>query len=83
MKIVLATAVFVLLHAPNNDLVAINPDQIVSMRKAAPDKAEDKKLYHESVKCLLNLADGKFFGAVEQCSTVNDLIKALEEGEKK
>ena len=68
----------VLVHSPNGDVIEINPDQIVSLRAAAPGKEEVDRLYHKSVKCLIVTADGKSIPAVESCMD----IKALIEGTK-
>ena len=68
----------VLVHSPNGDLIEINPDQIISLRAAAPGKEEADRLYHKSVKCLINMADGKAVPAVENC----EAIKAQIQGAK-
>jgi hypothetical protein len=68
----------VLVHTPNGDVVEINPDQIVTMRTAAQERKEEERMFHKSVKCLINLADGKFVAVVESCVE----IKALIEGAK-
>jgi hypothetical protein len=68
----------ILVHTPNGDLVELNPDQIVSLRTAAPERKEEGRLFHQSVKCLINLADGKFVAVVEDCNTIRALIEGTK-----
>ena len=75
--------IFILLHAPNDDRIVISLDHIVSLQDPLSDKVEAKRLYPISVKCLINMDDGKFFGSVEKCNEVHDMIKALTQGEKR
>ena len=71
----IATIQLVLVHSPNGDVIEINPDQIVSLRAAAPGKEEADRLYHKSVKCLIITADGKSIPAVENCLEIKSLIE--------
>ena len=71
----IATIQLVLVHSPNGDVIEINPDQIVSLRAAAPGKEEVERLYHRSVKCLIVTADGKSIPAVENCVEIKALIE--------
>ena len=71
----IATIQLVLVHSPNGDVIEINPDQIVSLRAAAPGKEEADRLYHKSVKCLIITADGKSIPAVENCVEIKSLIE--------
>jgi hypothetical protein len=59
-------------------VIEINPDQIVSLRAAAPERKDEAKLFHQSVKCLINLADGKFVAVVEDCNTIRNLIEGAK-----
>ena len=68
----------VLVHSPNGDVIEINPDQIVSLRAAAPGKEEADRLYHKSVKCLIITADGKSIPAIEDCNTIKVLIEGAK-----
>jgi hypothetical protein len=68
----------VLVHSPNGDLIEINPDQIVSLRAAAPGKEEVDRLYHKSVKCLIITADGKSIPAVESCEVIKVQIQGAK-----
>ena len=71
----IATIQLVLVHSPNGDIIEINPDQIVSLRAAAPGKLEEDRLYHKSVKCLIVTSDGKSIPAVENCVEIKSLIE--------
>jgi len=71
----IATIQLVLVHSPNGDVIEINPDQIVSLRAAAPGKLEEDRLYHKSVKCLIVTADGKSIPAVENCAEIKAFIE--------
>ena len=74
----IATIQLVLVHSPNGDVIEINPDQIVSLRAAAPGKLEEDRLYHKSVKCLIITADGKSIPAIEDCNTIKVLIEGAK-----
>ena len=72
-------AILIQVHSPNGDIIDVNPDQIVSLRAAAPGKMEHDRIYHKSVECLITLADGKSVPAVESCPEIK---KAWIEGKK-
>ena len=55
------------LHTLDGKPVQINPIMVVSIR--AP-QAQDKRIMHESVRCIVNFVDGKFITVIEPCSVV-------------
>jgi hypothetical protein len=67
--------VLIRLHNPHGATIDINPDQIVSLRSAAPEKHADDRLLHSSIQCMLTLADGKFIGVVEDCEAIKAQIE--------
>jgi hypothetical protein len=69
-----AATVLVIVHRPGGAEVVLNPNEVTSMYAASPEnKAE---LFNDGVKCVINMTDGKFIGAVETChDIVNQAIK--------
>jgi hypothetical protein len=57
------------LHTLDGKAVQINPMMVVSMR--AP-QAQDKRIMHENVRCIVNFVDGKFITVIEPCSVVRE-----------
>jgi hypothetical protein len=68
--------VLITLHAPNGDIISINPGSITSMRDRAPVNESDERLMVKGVECMINLADGKYVSVKEHCDEVRELIKA-------
>jgi hypothetical protein len=75
-------AVLIRLHNPHGATIDINPDQIVSLRAAAPVQTEEGRLLHRSIQCMISLADGKFVGVVEDCGTVKRMIETTMENKQ-
>jgi hypothetical protein len=55
------------LHTLDGRAIQINPMMVISMR--AP-QAQDKRIMHENVKCIVNFVDGKFITVIETCAVV-------------
>jgi hypothetical protein len=73
-----AAAILIHLHNPHGATIDINPDQIVSLRSAAPEKHVDDRLLHGSIKCMISLADGKFVGVVEDCGKIKEMVEKAQ-----
>lgn len=69
MKWLVVLSSFIQLHGPGNQLLEINPDEIVSLRM--PQSTEH---FAPGVRCIVNTADGKFSTVQEDCDTVKHLI---------
>jgi hypothetical protein len=63
----LAAALLVIFHTPDGHEVAVNPKLVTNIIAA---KGEPNKLFASGVKCLINLADGKFITVAESCERV-------------
>jgi hypothetical protein len=55
------------LHTLDGNAVQINPMMVVSLREP---QAQDKRVMHENVRCIVNFVDGKFITVVETCTVV-------------
>jgi uncharacterized protein YlzI (FlbEa/FlbD family) len=63
-----------LLHSPDGQLIELNPHEISSIMEPRVDQHT-----HGSVKCVITMTNGKFFGVAEDCKTVTEKFeKALE-----
>lgn len=59
------------LTGPDDQLIEINPDEVVSIRE--PRNSDQH--FHERVQCLIFTSDGKFTGVVEDCETVHTRLQ--------
>lgn len=59
------------LHGPDNRVIEINPNEVVSLREPRGDKEHH---YHPSTKCVIFTADGKFNAVVETCEAVEGML---------
>jgi hypothetical protein len=55
------------LHTLDGKAVQINPMMVVSLREP---QAQEKRVMHERVRCIVNFVDGKFITVVETCAVV-------------
>jgi hypothetical protein len=62
----------ILLHGPGAQAIELNVDQITSIAEPREGK------FHEGVKCLLHMVNGKFIGVVEEC---REVVRKIEESE--
>jgi hypothetical protein len=72
-----ARVIFVAVHlvefyGPDNQLVEVNPDTVVSIRTPRGKEAEH---FHESVGCLIFTSDAKFTAVREDCKTVEQRLQ--------
>lgn len=69
-----AVTVLLILHGPAGNQILVNP-QLVTSLTAAPNKDKSDKLFHEDVRCMLSLVDGKFVTVTETCDEVRELME--------
>ena len=72
--LLLVAVQFVVFHTVDGHEIAINPAQVTSMYAAKDD--QDNKLFVNSVRCVIGLADGKWQTVAENCDEVK---RRLEE----
>ncbi|MBR0747395.1 hypothetical protein JQ582_26010 [Bradyrhizobium japonicum] len=65
--------VLILLHGPDGNQIAINPETVTTVRTARADDRPDKQST-KGIACIITLTDGKFAGVVEDCATVRELL---------
>jgi hypothetical protein len=73
MKFVVAA--LVIFHTPDGHEVAVNPYHVTNIIAA---KDEKNKLFVDGVKCLINLADGRFITVAESCDKVKTKLEAAK-----
>ncbi|MCA1452147.1 hypothetical protein I6F35_02820 [Bradyrhizobium sp. BRP22] len=76
MDIALIVLRLVLLHGPDGHEIALNPEQITTMRAALPG-SQNKHLTQDA-RCMISTSDGKFVSVVESCDQVRKLIEDAE-----
>ncbi|WP_028164109.1 hypothetical protein [Bradyrhizobium elkanii] len=69
----------VLLHGPDGHEIALNPEQITTMRAALPS-GQNKYLTGDA-RCMISTSDGKFVSVVETCDQVRQLIEDAEKSQ--
>jgi hypothetical protein len=67
----------ILLHGPNNQVIHLNPDDIVTLRVPRGDEGH----LQEGVKCIVTTIDGKFSAVKESCQTVHEMAAMKRNGE--
>jgi len=67
--VVLVASPFIIVHGPDDHVIAINAQEISSIRQREPIDSFDP-----DVKCILVMTNGKWHGVVETCLQVMQLI---------
>jgi hypothetical protein len=62
-----------LLHGPTGREIRVNPRSVTSLHSSVP--GQPNKTLTDGVKCLVNLADGKFVSVAETCEMVSEMIE--------
>jgi len=65
----------ILLHGPNGQEIAINPQEITSLRE--PTEASGDHVA-KGVKCLVTMTNGKVNGVVEDCGMVKVMTEEAQ-----
>jgi len=66
----------IVLHGADHQPIAINEDEISSLR--APAEAEHGGEYAPGIRCVVVMTNGKFIGVTETCSEI--FRKTKEQG---
>lgn len=70
-QVIIALAVFILVHGPSGQTFFVNPRQITSLREPV---GSDRKHFPPGTKCVISETDGKFVPVKERCAEVRSLI---------
>lgn len=60
----LVVLTLVMLHAPGGLSVAVNPEQVISLRQ------RNLNSQNPHIRCTISLTDGTTLGVIEDCATV-------------
>jgi len=60
----------ILVHAPDGQMIEVNPHEISSIR----EPRESEGHFQKNVNCVLWMTNGKFIGVVEECDAILDMI---------
>lgn len=72
MYVVGVAVALVALTLADGRAVFVNPAEIVSVR----ERHHDEKILPRNIKCVLNTADGKFIGVIEDCDSVRQKLES-------
>jgi hypothetical protein len=64
----------IFVHGPDNQAIELNIAEISSIRE--PRKSEGH--FHQDVKCLVIMTNGKFIGVIEPCPAVLEKIREVQ-----
>ena len=64
----------IVLHTVDGREIVLNPAQVTSMREAHEANDPDRA-FTKDVRCMVNLADGKFVTVIEECDEVRRLME--------
>ena len=70
-----AAVVLLLLHAADGHEIRVNPEHVTHLHAARPGAPAKDKIFSDNVKCLVNLADGKFVTVIEPCEVVQKMLE--------
>jgi hypothetical protein len=76
LGVVLATAVFLILHNVDGEEVAVNAEYVVTLLHGK----DNRELASGGVNCIIGLSNGKRVGVIEHCSTVRQSLQQNERG---
>ena len=68
----LIAASLIVLHAPDGQVIYLNPDQVTNLRKP---RGVNEGHFIRGTNCLVFTTDGKYFSTVEHCIEVEKLLK--------
>jgi hypothetical protein len=69
----LLSLVLLELHGAQNQVIILNPHEIISMRPPTKDEH-----FAPGTRCIINTSDGKFTLVKEDCSTVEALLEGMK-----
>lgn len=69
LLIMLVAAHLIELTGPDQQIIAVSPSQVVSVREPRGDQH-----FGPGIRCLLHTTDGKFIAVIETCQTVRELL---------
>ena len=69
--------VMIILHSGAGTPIDLNADTITNMRGPEPTST-GTKLFSDSVKCQVNMTDGKYIAVRETCAEVRKLMEATK-----
>jgi hypothetical protein len=72
MKLIVLALNFVAFTGPDGQVVNVAKEHVVTVREP---RGETKGHFHQSVKCLIHLDDGKFVAVTETCDVVRQLLE--------
>jgi hypothetical protein len=65
--------VMIILHSGAGTPIDLNADAITNMRN--PEPGSGNKLFSDTVRCQVNMVDGKYVAVKETCTEVRRLIE--------
>lgn len=68
--------VMIILHSGAGTPIDVNADLITNLRNPEPDVGS--KLFSGSVKCQVNMVDGKYVAVRETCAEVRKLMETTK-----
>ena len=72
-KYLLLALKLVQFYGPDDQLIEINPDEVVSIREP---RGSESKHFHQDVGCLIFTSDGKLTAVKEDCRSVQERLEA-------
>lgn len=69
--IMLIAAAFIQLHAPDGQIIYLNPDQITNLRKP---RGQDQQHFIKGTNCVVFTTDGKYISVYESCEQIRKAL---------
>jgi len=77
IRLIISSVHFIFVHSPGGEEIAINSEEISSIRQVRED---DQYHYHEDVHCVIVMTNGRAIGTAEVC---REVIRLLAEADAK
>jgi hypothetical protein len=68
----LLAASFIILHAPDGQVIYLNPDQVTNIRKP---RGTETGHFARGTNCVVFTTDGKHFATLEICESIRNLLQ--------
>ena len=62
--------ILILVHTPDNQLIGVNPNEIVSIREPKTHEGH----FPKNTRCIINTVDGKLTLTTEDCKTIREML---------
>ena len=71
LEVLLIAAAFIQLHAPDGQVIYLNPEHITNLRKP---RGTDQGHFIRGTQCVVFTTDGKYLSIAESCERIREML---------